>query len=238
MANGRTPMDLGFAEFAAQLVAELQEAVLAAQAGQDDRRAELAELAAGGVTQFARRFVTNDQIDLELTRLFPAPGAKGHPIRAGLSYRAARGTRAETPPLQTKLGIRLAARDLRARGKGRVVLTQNGVKTVREAVRLRLAETRLKALRQMAAQGMPRVVVDSGRVNVKLSFRLVDLDKIGAQKAKDGVVVPLRPLAGGKGGDRLSRLRLVVRQVNEQTAPLTPDAASGIGELDLSFKTV
>lgn len=238
MANGPPPIDLGFAEFAAQLVAELQEAVLAAQAGQDDRRAELAELAAVGVEQFARRFVGNDQIDAELTRLFPAPGGKGHRIRAGLSYRAAGATRAETPPLQTKLGIRLGARDLRTKSKGRAELTRNGVKTVREAVRLRLAETRLKALRQTAAQGMPRVIVDSGRVNVKLSFRLVDLDKIGAQKARDGAVVPLRPLTGWKGGDRLSRLRLVVRQVNEQTAPATPDAASGIGELDLTFKTV
>ena len=50
--------------------------------------------------------------------------------------------------------------------------------------------------------------------------------------------MPLAPLAGGKGGDRLSRLRLIVRQVNDQTAPATPDAASGIGELDLTFKTI
>jgi len=238
MANGRTPIDLGFAEFAAQLVAELQEAVLAAQAGQDDRRAEFAELAAVGPAQFAHRFVTSDQVDAELARLFPAPGGKGHQIRAGLSYRPAGTARQESPQLQTKLGIRLAGRDLRASGRGRSVLTPSGVKTVREAVRLRLAETRLKALRQMAAQGMPRVVVDSGRVNVKLSFRLVDLDKIGAQKARDGAVIPLVPLAGGKGAGRLSRLRLVVRQVNEQTAPAAPDAASGIGELDLTFKTI
>ena len=128
MANGPTPVDLGFAEFAAQLVAELQEAVLTAQAGQDDRRAELAAV---GVAQFARRFVTNDHIDEELTRLFPAPGGKGHRIRAGLSYRAAGATRAETPPLQTRLGIRLGARDLRASGGGRAALTRNGVKTVR-----------------------------------------------------------------------------------------------------------
>jgi hypothetical protein len=29
----------------------------------------------------------------------------------------------------------------------------------------------------------------------------------------------------------------LVRQVNEQTAPAVLDAASGIGELDLTFKT-
>jgi hypothetical protein len=238
MADVRTSVDLGFAEFATQLVAELQEAVVAAQAEQDGRRAELAELAAVGAEQFARRFVANEQVDTELTRLFPAAGSKGHLIRPGLRYRAASAGVAETPPLQGKLGIRFGARDLKASGKNRTVLTPAAVKAVREAVRLRLAEVRLKVLRQTAAQGMPRVVVDSGRVNVKLSFRLVDLDRLDAQKSKEGTVVPLKQLARGKGSERLSRLRLVVRQVNEQTAPAGPDAASGIGEFDLTFKTV
>lgn len=235
MANGRTPVDLGFAEFATQLVAELQEAVVAAQAEQDGRCAELAGV---GAEQFARRFVANDQVDAELTRLFPAAGGKGHLIRPGLRYRAAGAGVAETPPLQGKLGIRFGARDLKTSGKNRTELTPAAVKAVREAVRLRLAEARLKVLRQTAAQGMSRVVVDSGRVNVKLSFRLVDLDKVDAQKTKDGTVVLLKPLAGGKGGECLSRLRLVVRQVNEETTPATQDAASGIGEFDLTFKTV
>ena len=238
MANGRTPVDLGFAEFATQLVAELQEAVVAAQAEQDGRRAELAELASVGAEQFAQRFVANEQVDAELTRLFPAAGGKGHLIKPGLRYRPAAAGVAEQPPLQGKLGMRFGARDLKTSGKGRAELTPAAVKTVREAVRLRLAEARLKVLRQTAAQGLPRVVVDSGRVNVKLSFRLVDLDQSGAQKAKDGTVIPLKPLAGGKGTERLSRLRLVVRQVNEQTVPAAPDAASGIGEFDLTFKTI
>jgi hypothetical protein len=127
---------------------------------------------------------------------------------------------------------KLGARDLRKRA-----FTARGVASVREAVRLRLAEARLKALRQTVAQGVPRVVVDSGRVNVKLNFRLVDLDKLGARP--NGAVVPLKPLVGSAGkGDRLMRLRLIVRQVNEDTAPATPSAASGIGEFDLTFKTV
>jgi hypothetical protein len=108
---------------------------------------------------------------------------------------------------------------------------------VREAVRLRLADARLKALRQAVTHGLPRVVVDSGRVNVKLSFRLIDLDKIGARP--NGTVVPLKPIVSRAGAPtQLTRLRLIVRQVNEDTALTTSSAASGIGELDLTFKTV
>ena len=88
---------------------------------------------------------------------------------------------------------------------------------------------------------MPRVVVDSGDINVKLSFRLVDLDKLGARTGKDAEI-PLKPLAStiaSKDGSPQPRLRLVVRQVNSQTTPSPPTtAASGIGEFELTFKTV
>ena len=77
MANGRTPIDLGFAEFAAQLVAELQEAVCSAQSEQEARRAELAERAAMSVSQFARRFVVNNEV--EPSRAYvPGTGPQGH----------------------------------------------------------------------------------------------------------------------------------------------------------------
>jgi len=236
MANGRTPVDLGFAEFAAQLVAELQEAVNSAQSEQEAQRAELAARAAMGVSQFARRFVANNEVDAELLRLFPVRARKGTAIAAGRSYRAAGAKHAETPGIESKLRIKLSTRDLRKRG-GRLAFTARGVATVREAVRLQLAEMRLKALRQTVTQGIPRVVVDSGRINVKLTFRLIDLDKLGTRP--NGAIVPLKPLAGSAStGDRLTRLRLIVRQVNEDTAPAAPTAASGIGELDLTFKTI
>lgn len=237
----RTPVDLGFAEFAAQLVAELHEAVLAAQAGQDERRIELAALATMRPDQFARRFVSDVEIDGELARLFPGRGGKGHRIRAGMRYAAATARKTETPPIQTQLSIRLGRTDLRNRSGRRTDLTAAGVKTIRDAVRLRLAGERLKPLRQMASQGMPRVVVDSGHVNVKLIFRLVDLDRLGARSGRDAEIA-LRPLAGmaaSKDGHPQARLRLVVRQVNSQTTPSPPTtAASGIGELELTFKTV
>jgi hypothetical protein len=76
MANGRKPVDLGFAEFAAQVVAELHEGLLVAQNEQESRRAKLAELSALALEEFARRFITNEQVEAELVRLFLRPKGK------------------------------------------------------------------------------------------------------------------------------------------------------------------
>jgi hypothetical protein len=238
MANERKPVDLGFAEFAAQIVAELHEGLLVAQNEQESRRAKLAELSSLPLEEFARRFITNEQVEAELVRIFPAGPAKAHPIRVGASYVAKTAKHAESPPIQSKLGIQLTPQDLRVRG-GRSQLSQKGVKSIRDALRSRLAEPRLKTLRQAATQGIPRLVLDSGRVNVKLIFRLKELEKVGVRSAKRGVVVPLNTLVNMlKAENPRPRFQLMVRQVNEQTTPVLPTESTGIGELDLTLKTI
>ena len=237
MANGRKPVDLGFAEFAAQVVAELHEGLLAAQNEQESRRAKLAELSSLPLDEFARPFITNDQVEAELVRLFPAPRRKAHRIRVGANYVAKTAKHAESPPIQSKLGIQLTPQDLRVRA-GRTQLTAKGVKSIREALRARLAEPRFKTLRQAATQGIPRLVLDSGRVNVKLMFRLEELEKVGVRKAKGSAIIALNTLVNMlKTESPRPRYHLVVRQVNEQTAPSATES-SGIGELDLTLKTI
>ena len=238
MASGRKPVDLGFAEFAAQVVAELHEGLLAAQNEQESRRAKLAELSSLPLDEFARRFISNEQVEAELARLFPAPRGQAHRIRVGASYVAKTAKHAESPPIQSKLGIQLTPQDLRLRG-GRAQLGQKGVKTIRETLRTRLAEPRFKTLRQVATRGIPRLVLDSGRVNVKLIFRLEELEKAGARRAKGSVVVPLNTLVSMlKAEGPRPRYQLIVRQINEQTTPVPPTESTGIGELDLTLKTI
>ena len=238
MANGRKPVDLGFAEFAAQVVAELHEGLLVAQNEQESRRAKLAELSSLSLEEFARRFITNEQLEAELVRIFPERRGKAHRIRAGASYVAKTARHADSPPIQSKLGIQLTAQDLRVRG-GRTQLTQKGVKNIREALRMRLAEPRLKTLRQAATQGMPRLVLDSGRVNVKLMFRIAEMEKVGARRARGSAIVPLDSLVKIlKAESPRPRYQLIVRQVNDQTTPIDPTESSGIGELDLTLKTI
>jgi hypothetical protein len=237
MANERKPVDLGFAEFAAQIVAELHEGLLVAQNEQESRRAKLAELSSLPIEEFARRFITNEQVEAELVRLFPARAGKAHRIRAGASYVTKTLKHAESPPIQSKLGIQLTPQDLRVHS-GRTQLTQKGVRNIREALRMRLAEPRLKTLRQAATQGIPRLVLDCGRVNVKLIFRLEELEKAGVRHPKSNVIVPLDTLVNILTAQSpRPRYQLMVRQVNEQTTP-SPTESSGIGELDLTLKTI
>ncbi len=238
MPNGRKPVDLGFAEFAAQVVAELHEGLLVAQNEQESRRAKLAELSSLPLEEFARRFITNEQVEAELIRLFPAGRGKAHRIRVGASYVAKTAKHAESPAIQSKLGIQLTPQDLRVRG-GRTQLAAKGVKNIREALRMRLAEPRLKTLRQAATQGIPRLVLDSGRVNVKLTFRLVELEKVGVRRARGSLIVPLDTLLNILKAESPRPLyQLMVRQVNEQTTSVSPTESSGIGELDLTLKTI
>src|SRR6266436_1531025 len=237
MANGRKPVDLGFAEFAAQVVAELHEGLLVAQNEQESRRAKLAELSSLPLEEFARRFITNEQVEAELIRLFPAGRRKAHRIRVGASYVTKTAKHAESPAIKSKLGIQLTPQDLRVRG-GRTQLTAKGVKNIREALRMRLAEPRLKTLRQAATQGIPRLVLDAGRVNVKLIFRLEELGKVGVPRLKGNAIVPLNTLVNIlKAEIPGPRYQLMVRQVNEQTTPSATES-SGIGELDLTLKTI
>jgi len=219
-------------------VAELHEGLLVAQNEQESRRAKLAELSSLPLEEFARRFVTNEQLEAELVRVFPARKGKVHRISAGASYVAKTAKHAESPPIQSKLGIQLTPQDLRVRG-GRTQLSPKGVKSIREALRMRLAEPRFKTLRQSATQGIPRLVLDSGRVNVKLMFRLEELEKVGARRAKGGAIVPLNTLVNILQGESpRPRYQLMVRQVNEQTTPVSQTESSGIGELDLTLKTI
>src|SRR6266550_6219734 len=143
MANGRKQVDLGFAEFAAHVVAELHEGLLVAQNEQESRRAKLAELSSLPLEEFARRFITDEQVEAELVRLFPVRRGKAHRIRVGASYVAKAAKHAGSPPIQSKLGIQLTPQDLRVRA-GRTHLSQKGVKSIREALRMRLAEPRLQ----------------------------------------------------------------------------------------------
>ena len=94
---------------------------------------------------------------------------------------------------------------------------------------MRLAEPRFKTLRQTATQGIPRLVLDSGRVNVKLMFRIEELEKVGARRAKSSAIVPLNTLVKIlKAQGPRPRYQLMVRQVNQQTTPLPRQSPAGL----------
>jgi hypothetical protein len=83
---------------------------------QESRRAKLVELSSLAPEEFARRFVTNAQVETEIVRLFAARSAKSHRIYVGANYVGKTARHAESPPIQSKLGVHLTPQDLRTRG--------------------------------------------------------------------------------------------------------------------------
>ena len=87
MAEIVTPTDMGFAEFTAKLIQETFEAVLTAQADQEQRQAQFAEMAALSIEEFAARFISDSEVDAELARLFPTETpSQPHAIFPGGRY--------------------------------------------------------------------------------------------------------------------------------------------------------
>lgn len=184
MAEVRIPVDLGFTEFVSSLLTEVLQAVVTNQADQERRRAELLAAAATTVEAFADEHVGDADVDAELARLFP-PSADDRP------HDAARGTPVkldpergvpDSPPYEQLLGVRLVPADVSAE-TGR--LRASGERRIAAAARMALAEREHSVLRDLAERGLPRVVVDHGRVSARLTFEAL---QVRAEPDGDDVV--------------------------------------------------
>lgn len=229
MAPERPPIELGFAEFVSQLVAETHQAVNAAQAEQARRHDDLVKAARLPLEEFARRFVPEATVERELRCLFPPrrPG-RPHGLVPGVRVVLRRGDRADL--VAGALGLPVEGTPERKRAATRGVrLTRRDVAKIRTAVRERLAGAQLAALKESVARGMPRVLVDSGRITAKLTFRLQDVSRSGGDTRRR-LTIPLTPLPGAARA-----LRLVVRQVDP--AQVVGSEAAAVGEVEITFKT-
>ena len=224
-------LDLGFAEFVAKLISEVVDAVAASQLEQERRQAELAAAARLDAEEFAERYVTDAEVDAELARHFPAAAGPAHSIVPG----------APVPPavLLEALDVELVPkRDFAKPARGAPRLEDPGVEKLREAVRRQIAEERLAALRELIARGVARVLVDSGRVNAKLTFQVVTIEEA---EAEPSLAAPLRPiglLTGTPERLTLPDVRLVVRQADERSPQASTIQANVYGEVEVTFKTV
>jgi hypothetical protein len=182
VAEVRIPVDLGFTEFVSSLLAEVMQAVVANQADQERRRAELLAAASSSAEVFAEQHVSEADVEVELARLFPSTAedrphdaARGTPVKLDPDRGVLDG-----PPYEALLGVRLAATDVSAE-TGR--LLARGERRLATAARAALAERELAVLRDVAERGLPRVVVDHGRISARLTFEAL---QVRAETEPDG----------------------------------------------------
>lgn len=228
-------LDLGFAEFAAKLISEVVDAVAASQVEQEQRHAELVEASRLAPHEFAESHLTEQEVETELARRFPPESREApHAIVPGARVRPAVELR--------ELAVELAAdRDFTKLPRQPPRLEEPGVEKIRQAVRLQMAEERLVALGELLARGVPRVLVDSGRVNAKLTFEVVTIEEAETPARASRLAAPLRRLGTiTRTPERftLPDVRLVVRQADERSPQASSVNANVYGEVEITFKTV
>lgn len=167
-----TPIDMGFAEFVAKLISEVFDAVVTSQAEQQEKLQELHELMALPEEQLVDYFLQQDsfllQVDELLAAHFPSDDdAQLHGIYDGAPYQPKTSRQPEKPEVFEKLGLKLEKEDINANDK---VLTETGVlKIYRKAASPYTIQKRT-VMNKLIEQGLSNIVVDSGKINAKLTF--------------------------------------------------------------------
>ena len=108
---------------------------------------------------------------------------------------------------------------------------------MRESFRLRIAAVRLSAIQQAVERGIPQVIVDSDQINAKVTFQVVLTEDADTPKLRDRLASPSYPLSS-INMDELSKVRLVVRQADENASQTSNLQANVFGEVEITFKTI
>jgi hypothetical protein len=221
--DGDTSNDLGnigFAQFTAALITQTLDAVIAAQLQQEEKIRKLRESAGLTPAQFAEEAVSPEDVENELARLFP-PDQYPKGIMAGAPYTPASQTQPEEPPIYSYTGYEMQKGDW-VEQDNVIVITENGYKNILTHVRLTLATEHHTNILLMMRSGIPRIVIDHGRVNTKLFF----------QFSSGGI---------GKGSSTLQRgtlPQLMVKAVELRRPEVARLTVNVVGEVEITFKTI
>lgn len=222
--DGNAPIalaDVGFAQFTAALITQTLDAVIAAQLQQEEKIRKLQEAAGLAPAQFAEEAVPLEDVEDELARLFPV-AQYPNGVAAGVPYIPASRTQPEEPPISSLTGYSMKEGD-RAKQADAIIITETGYRNIVAHMRMTLAAERHTNILQMMRRGIPRVVVDHGRVNAKLFFQFSSVSTSG----------------GGSPTLQKGMLpQLVVKAVELRRPEVARLTVNVVGEVDITFKTI
>ena len=163
---------MGFAEFVAKLISEVFDAVVTSQAEQQEKLQELHELMALPDELFVDHLLQQDsfvlQVDELLSTHFPTEKeTQPHAIFVGAPYQTRTSQKAEQPAIFDSLGLKLGKEDFDVKNKA---LTETGVLNIYRKAALPYAIQKRNVISKLIEQGLSNIVVDSGKINAKLTF--------------------------------------------------------------------
>ncbi len=233
------PDQLGLAEFVAHLIRETFDAVITSQSEQEERIVELQRALTLSVEEYADHYITDEDADAQLAALFP-----NTVIEVGTAYTAGRKPPAtESPSFQEVLGITIGPRDVttsqRGSTRGEKRLNARGLQRIRMAVNLQLAEAQLPLLHEMVNRGMPRILVDSGTINAKVTLQIEEnTAPAPASTAKKVRGIALLSASALNLQRKALPYKMLVRNADERSPQATQVKANVYGSIEITFKTV
>jgi hypothetical protein len=216
----------------AKLITDIQVGIQAAFLQQVETTSrEMETLRALPEERLAEYLVPEEEVIAEFQRLFP-PTERTETqsrISAGAPYRPAVPEKGqeEDPPIKRLTGYEIKPEDVR---EGRI--TPEGEKRIIEHLRMKIAKERLEAVKEVYRRGVPYILVDHGKITVKLAFYA------SPQKPSQPQERSPKPSAGFASAVRPEAmpLRIEARVVNEKNVEALGREAGAIGEIEISFK--
>lgn len=133
----------------------------------------------------------------------------------------------EEPPIKRLTGYEIKPEDVR---EGRITL--EGEKRIIEHLRNKIAKERFEAVKEVYRRGVPYLLVDHGKITVKLAF-YTSLQE--APKALERSPKPPAELSAAVRPGAIP-LKIEARVVNEKNIEALGREAGAFGEIEISFK--
>ena len=256
-----SPIELGFAEFVAKLISEIFDATISSQVQQQDKLLELQNMLLQPESVFLDAMLSQEyfirEVDLLLEGYFPSDSDQlVHAIHEDAPYTPAKANQKEKPPIKERLGIDLGSGDFLPRKNQ---LTLQGVSKIYRKAGEPLAIQKRAIFRQLVENGLPSIVVESGKINAKLTFSTAQAGQSEATEAvSDGtrnvalansvtqplarrLASPIQPLnryVGLLKPNLTDQVRLTVKQASNKSPQDTQAKANIFSEVEIHFKTV
>lgn len=214
-----------------KLIADIQIGIQAACLQQvESTSREIETLHALPEERLAEYLVPQEEAVSEFQRLFPQFEKADPSSRAsiGTPYKPAVPEKGqeEDPPIKRLTGYEIKPEDVR---EGRI--TPDGERRIVAHIRTKIAKERLEAMNEVYRRGIPYILVDHGKITVKLAFYA---------SPQQGSRPPQRSQRLAQSSTAISveamPLKINVRLVNEKNIEALGREAGAIGDLEISFK--
>ena len=243
-----SPIELGFTEFVSKLISDTFEAVIASSITQEENWSNLEKLMSLDFDEFAQQIITDDAVTQELINLFPTKDGDGTLIVKGADYTREnpKTGEPEKPPIFQTLGYRPRRR----------VLGPKDIEEIRKIVREMLAEKQLELLSKIFSQGKTKVIVDTGKINAKLNFQIMQMEESDDDDETEPTPTgdtPMNPstlntglflnnlypvLSSIQRPKALDKIRLFVKPPTDKDPQTHQITANVYGEVEIQFKTI